>query len=155
MCNARDAPVSAHEKHSKQNKHCMSAAFVESSSLTSLPLSLLLFVVRVRVYDVMYAPSICSEVSRCAGCLRLHVCKCVRDVHVCVHLACVARLLVALGLSVCMCVSVRVRTSYLNMLVCDVTYAPSICSEASRCAGSLSVHVCKHVRACMCMCVCA
>ena len=67
---ARDAPVSAHEKHSKQNKHCMSAAFVESSSLTSLSLSLLLFVVRVRVYDVMYAPSICSEVSRCAGCLQ-------------------------------------------------------------------------------------
>ena len=69
------------------------------------------------VCDVTYASSICSEAFRCARCLRLHVCKCVR------------------------------AYIMLKLLICDVTYAPSICSEASRCATCLRLHVCKCVRA--------
>jgi len=44
---------------------------------------------------------------------------------------------------VCKCV----RAYMLKLLMCDVTYAPSICSEASRCARCLRLHVCKCVRA--------
>jgi hypothetical protein len=74
-----------------------------------------------------------------------------------IHLAYVARLLAAPGgyvcirVSVCVCVCVcsSFTESLLFVVMCGrvggFTYSLSICSEASRCAGSLRLHSCKCV----------
>ena len=91
----RDAPFSTHDKHSKQDKHCMRR---------DAPLDKRYYALHY-AYNYHYVIIISTIIIYHLSSSRM-------------HLASVARPLAALGVCVCMYVGVCVRTSCLHMHVC-------------------------------------